>query len=330
MQTARGFLFVLALLTAPFSHAQDAFDFSISRDYMTFLATGGAAQVGIKMHFNGRTKSVHSLASDCEMHLAADPVDIVLGSPSAIVAEPPNLCKFAPPKQLKAKSWGAAFDRYAMDRDCTVFGFPRIFTEHSTGADTEANPNHVFEIHPALKMVCPDKTISFETFLKVFKGMRAIKPETARKCIDERKLQVRYNTNKVRYEFKEGGGGSCGNFAIVEVGNIEPDWVRQIPGGHTAIARVSLDGLSRTTLKLYTLAPSERDDWLAQVTNSGMGTSRVFLHGMFTYDYFSIVKTIRKDKDAPLEEFTDWRDIDFPIAFVVMGESKVGPKGADH
>jgi len=330
MQIVRGFLFVLALLITPVSYAQDAFDFSISKDYMTFLATEGAAQVGIKMHFKGRTKSVHSLASDCEMHLAADPVDMELGSPNAIVAEPPNLCKFSPPKDPKAKSWGATFDRYAMNKDCTVFGFPRIFTEHSTGAETEANPNHVFEIHPAIKMECPDKTISFETFLTIFKGMRAIKPETARKCIEDRKLQVRYNKNKQRYEFKEGGGGTCGNFAIVEVGNVEPDWVREIPGGHTAIARVSFDGMSRTTLKLYTLAPSERDEWLVQVKNAGMGTNRIFLHGMFTYDYFSIVKTIRKDRNAPLEEFTDWRDIEFPIAFVVMGESKVGLRDADH
>ena len=73
--------------------------------------------------------------------------------------------------------------------------------------------------------------------------------------------------------------------------------------------RVSFDGLSRTTLKLLSLAPSERDDWLAKVQTSGAGNERVFLHGMFTYDYFSIVKAIRKNKDAPLEEFPDWKDV---------------------
>ena len=89
MQVMRVLVSMFALLTGPFVHAQEAFDFWISKGYMEMLANEGAAQVSLKM-FNGRTKSVHSLAKDCEMNLAADPVGILLGEPNSIVAEPPN------------------------------------------------------------------------------------------------------------------------------------------------------------------------------------------------------------------------------------------------
>jgi hypothetical protein len=62
-------------------------------------------------------------------------------------------------------------------------------------------------------------------------------------------------------------------------------------GGHSAIARVSLDGGSRT--KIYTISGTDADKWLAKVKQSGQGNERVYLHGMLTYDYFAFVRTMR-------------------------------------
>ena len=61
-------------------------------------------------------------------------------------------------------------------------------------------------------------------------------------------------------------------------------------------ARVSLDGESRVTLKLYTLKPSKSDNG-SRVRTEGVSDERIFLHGMLAYDYFSIVKALR-DQDA--------------------------------
>ena len=91
MPFARAVVCLILIAAFRVAFAQEAIDFSISKEYMQFLAIRGATQVGIKMHFNGRTKNVHALASDCEMHLAADSVDMDLGAPGAIVAEAQSL-----------------------------------------------------------------------------------------------------------------------------------------------------------------------------------------------------------------------------------------------
>ncbi len=129
-----------------------------------------------------------------------------------------------------------------------------------------------------------------------------------------------------RYEFREEGGRGCGNFAIIEVGFVEPEWIKTIPGGHTAIARVSLNGESRTTLKLYTLRPSKSDQWLTKVKTEGMDEDRVFLHGMLTYDYFFMVKALRDRDTGRWAKPSAWQQIEFPIAMVVFGESEVGAR----
>jgi hypothetical protein len=142
---------------------------------------------------------------------------------------------------------------------------------------------------------------------------------TATSCI-QRTLEVRFKHSQ--YEFRD-GPERCGNFAIVEVTNINSDWVREVKGGHSAIARVSADGQSNTTLKLYTLAGSSADAWLAGVKQSGLGLDRKLLHGIFTYDYKSIVKTLRPA--ATWLKPINWTSVKFPIAFVVFGDTQTVP-----
>lgn len=41
---------------------------------------------------------------------------------------------------------------------------------------------------------------------------------------------------------------------------------------------------------------------------------------MFTFDYFSIVKTLRDPDGTWHEGPADWTQVQFPLAFVVFGE----------
>jgi hypothetical protein len=276
--------------------------------------------VSVPVLLTHRTAKVHPLASDCEMHLAGKPTEFDLGTPEFIVVEPPNLCKNQAPG---GGSWPDLFDQKVIGKDCVATGYPRIFTEHAQGGSEEgANPNHVFEIHPALKISCGNDTISFESYLIYYEGMRAIKPASANNCVRSRTVSVRYGED--RYEFTEDGGGNCGNFAIIEVGYVDPKWVRTIGGGHSAIARVSLDGQSRTTLKIYTLRGSGADKWLAKVQSSGEGGDRVYLHGMLTYDYFAFVKAVRSE-DKQWRHPTEWMNVPYPFALVVFGMPESAP-----
>jgi hypothetical protein len=299
-------------------------DFAIAETYLRLLADKSSILVDIPVRPTHRTRNVHTLANDCEMHLAGKPIDMNLGAPPSVVVEPPNLCKF---DHDSGKTWPKVFDELVMNRDCVVTGFPRIFTEHASGGDEGANPNHVFEIHPATRIKCGDNVVSFDTYLTYFPGMRAIKPASADNCVRTRTVSMRHRQG--RFEFSEDGGANCGNFAIVEVGFVEPDWVQKIGGGHSAIARVSLNGSSRTTLKIYTLEGTKGDSWLAQVKASGQGDDRVYLHGMFTYDYFAFVRTVRTREREWINP-TEWTKVKFPLAFVVFGMPDDAPWEDTH
>jgi hypothetical protein len=299
-------------------------DFAITETYLRLLADKSSILVDIPVRLTHRTRNVHTLANDCEMHLAGKSIDMNLGTPPSIVVEPPNLCKF---DHDSGKTWPKVFDELVINRDCVVTGFPRIFTEHASGGDEGANPNHVFEIHPATRIKCGDNVVSFDTYLTYFPGMRAIKPASADNCVRTRTVSMRHRQG--RFEFSEDGGANCGNFGIVEVGFVESDWVQKIGGGHSAIARVSLNGSSRTTLKIYTLEGTKADSWLAQVKASGQGDDRVYLHGMFTYDYFAFVRTVRTREREWINP-TEWTKVKFPLAFVVFGMPDDAPWEDTH
>jgi hypothetical protein len=306
-------------------HAQEPPDFAISEAYLHSLADGNSIIVSIPVRLTHRTNSVHPLADDCEMHLAGKPSGQVLGFPESIVVEPPNLCKFS---HDSGADWPEVFDGKVLHRDCVATGFPRIFTEHAKSGESGANPNHVFEIHPATKITCGEETVSFAGYLKFFSGMRSIKPESADECVRNRRISVRYDEGGVRYEFIQTGGERCGNFAVAEVGFVEPKWVHKIGGGHSAIARVSLNGGSRTTLKIYTLEGSEADSWLENMKDTGLGDDRVHLHGLLTYDYFAVMRAVRAPDGTWLKP-PDWTPVEFPLAFVVFGLPDEAPWGED-
>jgi hypothetical protein len=52
-------------------------------------------------------------------------------------------------------------------------------------------------------------------------------------------MWVRHAADAKAYEFSE-DGGQCGNFAILELASLPPEWIQTVKGGHSAIARVSV------------------------------------------------------------------------------------------
>jgi hypothetical protein len=88
-------------------------------------------------------------------------------------------------------------------------------------------------------------------------------------------------------EFKQKGGQGCGNFTIVEVGALNASWIRDTGGGHSAIARVSADGTTQESLKIYTLAGTKANDWLAGLmpppgTTPKINKDDILIHGVAT------------------------------------------------
>lgn len=82
------------------------------------------------------------------------------------------------------------------------------------------------------------------------------------------------------------------------------------------------------TLKIYTFSGTDEDKWLEDIMNKGQSSERIFLHGMLTYDYFSIIKTVRS-KSGNWSHGTNWKTVDFPFAFVVFGKTDIVPWDED-
>lgn len=289
------------------------FAFAVNTSFLKSLDAGRTILPTFNVTLGGHSR-IHPLGSDCEMHVAATlPDDKAFGFPSDLVIEPPNLCEIDPSGSVSDETdgWLAVFDDL-QGRNCRATGFPRIFTEHATGGAGASNPNHVFELHPATAISCDGEEHSFAKFVKIFPGMRAISSRTAASCIANRKLQVKSDSPD-RYIFRE-SGGPCGNFAQIAIESVIPETVKAPGGGHSAIAHVTADGENSVTLKIYTLAGSDVDDWLS-------GTpSPITLHGVITYDYFALIKALHP-QGGDWKQITDWTEIPFPLAFVAFGES---------
>ncbi len=156
-------------------------------------------------------------------------------------------------------------------------------------------------------------------------GLTHILPSSAESCIATRTLSVRFKSGQ--YQFKQASGSGCGNFAIIEVSHLHKEWIRATGGGHAAIARITADGAATHTMKLYTLDGTSADAWVGSVLGGHTDTARHLLHGVLTYDYFSILKAVTKADGTflPTSTLVSWKAVDFPIAFIVYGETATVP-----
>jgi len=323
-------------------HVPSDVTFNLRRSFLEELMTTGSTghSVGARWKETLRMdqhSAVHQLASDCEIHVGAKvPNNRVIAAPPGIVVEPPNVCKSRVPQTRQTGSistaWTSYFDDKVTGQTCDVVGFPRIFSEHAAGGGTSgSNPDHVVEIHPALSMSCNGEMVNYLPLLKVYPGMRAISDVSASACLAERTLSVRQKqTGSVPiYEFLEegakGSGGRCGNFIVVEA-NIGKEYLRELSNGgdHVALARVWIGEDGPYPLKIYTYKGTPEDGAIATLLAStdeyaGINLS---LHGVLTYDYFSIVQAVQDSSFnwLPPAALRDYREVKSPLALVVFGE----------
>lgn len=292
--------------------------FTMSEELVSFLRGRSAVQRKLRVSINARG-SVHSLESDCEMHIAGNVEGLKLGSPDSIVAEPPNVCRFPPPEG-SVHQWPAFLDEHVLNRPCEVTGFFRIFVEaRGTGpVASPSNPRHVFEFHPVSLIECSGVRVSFEKFLKVFPGMRAGTPATTTNCINSRTLEGRFASDTREYQFRE-TGSRCGNFAVIGLRKLVPGSFRSAEGGHIAEAVVTTDGATTVTLKLYTLSQTLADEWLVRTASHPSSNQHSkSLHGLLTYDEQAILKAMESKPEA-------WTKINTPLAIVVFDQVVSAP-----
>ena len=310
----------------------DEYDFALPPSFLEQLRTQKTLETTVRVVLTDHTANVHAAAKDCEMHLAGTlaPANAVDWDPEHIVVEPPNLCVNDPPG---GGSWATLFDTSVLNHEVNVTGFFRVFTEHASGKTTPANPNHTFEMHPATAI----GAIDFHAFLPPPPELGAITAKSAKSCLEQRTVSVKYNPEKKWYEFRD-QGGQCGNFVILQVASITGRWIAAVgftqrgktapnTGGHSAIARVSADGMSRQSVKLYTMPKSTVDDWLMNVKKEKIDPAQVFLHGIFTYDWFAFVKALQNRQTGKWAQPTSWTVIPHPLAFVAFGTTETEPRG---
>jgi hypothetical protein len=117
----RLWLMLTLIAAAPAAGQDDAYDFWLSVPVMQELAQRNTIQFRMTLFMEARTGKVHTLADDCEMHIATRP----MGSPvwpAGIVVEPPNLCKERAPgmpssseKHLREVLWPQLLDANVMN-----------------------------------------------------------------------------------------------------------------------------------------------------------------------------------------------------------------------
>jgi hypothetical protein len=177
----RLFTLVILLLTLSYGVSAQSVSFTMNEGFLRTMAQGNTIQptfrVKIKAH-----GPLHTLQTDCEMHIAGTMQNITLGTPSGMVVEPPNWCMFSPDGRLGESFntlrtvWANLADTSMVNRNCDVKGFMRIFTEHASGGGGASNPDHAYEFHPALSMRCDSQTFDFTNMLRAFPDLRHISP----------------------------------------------------------------------------------------------------------------------------------------------------------
>ena len=77
---------------------------------------------------------------------------------------------------------------------------------------------------------------------------------------------------------------------------------------------------------MYAIDGTAADAWFGRVK---MGTHNLddprLVHGILTYDYFSMVRAIGQDGGGELAKPSDWKEVRFPAALVIIGPTTVVP-----
>ena len=147
-------LLALLLLIAPSAFTQS---FTMNEPFLRGIINGNTIQPMLRVRMTAHGP-LHSLSTDCEMHVAGTVLSGSMGTPPAIIVEFPNWCEFNPQGNLGDNfniltgKWNTFATSNLDNKTCDVTGFLRIFTEHASGGGGATNPDHAYEFHPALSM----------------------------------------------------------------------------------------------------------------------------------------------------------------------------------
>jgi hypothetical protein len=155
-------------------------------------------------------------------------------------------------------------------------------TEHTTGGGLgPSNPRHVFEIHLAPDITCGSRDLSFIKSLRSFPDLRHISAGSAHTRITQLKMWVRYHhvDGEYQYESFQDRSVNCGNFVVVEVSCLPQEWIQATGGGQTAIGRVTANGSTTITLKLYSIEDTPTAGWFARLKKQDASTVHALCAG---------------------------------------------------
>jgi len=293
------------------------YDFAISQGLLDSIRTIRGLRLRLRGQIIG-IGPVHQVANDCEMQIAGRLDDISPGNPAGFLIEPPNVCHFPPPGEGSPMRWRSLLTAATADKSCEIEGFPRIFLERYS-PEYLTNPNHFFEIHPALALRCGTWEVTFDSFLTSVPGMRVMTSAMSAECFSHRALELRYNADQSQYEFRE-LGPHCGNFAVVRIERIRRSSAETLSGGHAVTATIATDETHSVELTLYTLTPSAIDAWIGGATgapvNGAAGFAPRFVIGMLTYDFRTILRIAGQSRASG-----QWMQVPSPIALVLFGDA---------
>ena len=86
------------------------------------------------------------------------------------------------------------------------------------------------------------------------------------------------------------------------------------------------NGSTTVTLKLYAVEGTPAADWFARLKKGEQHLDDPRLvHGVLTYDYFSMIRAIGDQADGALDKPPDWVEVRFPLALVILGPTNVVP-----
>lgn len=263
---------------------------------------------------------VHTPEKDCEIHIGAAFADPSFTDFPHVVLEPPNLCKTPrEPKRAELNELSG--------EPCIANGFLRAWPEHLKNGSGCSNPDHVLEVHPLVRLTCPDASYDFIDKLYAADDLGYKSPEIVERMLDMQVWVCRgcsADETMLAFDYCFGDpcrAGNASNFARMKAriirSTIRPEEGKTLDGVATVIARVQPDPDSPRLrpVKLYAVKGSKfYDELLAERGRSGAAPEWEIV-GIFALDPFSIVRTLDR------ASFTDgdWETVNHPVCLVVFG-----------
>lgn len=311
-------IIVAACLSAISLFAQERQSrFELSEEFVRSWSTQPVRDVQAKIDCAG---PVHTAEKDCEIHIGAAFTDPSFTDFPNVVLEPPNLCK-APRKPTRAEL------NELSGEQCTANGFLRAWPEHLDNGSGCSNPDHVLEVHPMVKLTCPDASYDFLDKLHAEEDLGYKTPAIVNRMLDMQFWVCRgcsADETMLAFDYCFGNpctAGHASNFARMKAeiirSTIRPEEGKTLDGVATAIARVQPDPDSprRRAVKLYAVKGTKfYDDLLAERKKSGAAPAFDIL-GIFSLDPFSVVRRVDGGN------FTDgeWEEVNHPVCLLVFG-----------